>query len=291
LRANKKEVGLNARHRLALTGTPVENNLGELWALYDAVAPGLLGDRKTFTKQWRTPIEKQGDTERQGRLSRRLRPFLLRRTKGDVLADLPPRTDIVEHVSLEANQRAVYEAIRLAMHTKVREAIARKGLARSRIELLEALLRLQQVCCDPRLVAGARQAGRADKVRAAGSAKLDRLMEMLPELVAEGRRVLLFSQFTSMLDLIEAAVTRAGIPDVMLTGQTRDRTSVVKRFQKSEGAARPDQRRLAGGGGVEEGAMNAGQRPVRRGDGGDQGRPLGASHARIGPAIGARMEP
>ncbi len=222
---------LTACHRLALTGTPVENNLGELWALYDLVAPGLLGDRKTFTKQWRTPIEKQGDTERQARLSRRLRPFLLRRTKGDVLADLPPRTDIVEHVTLEPAQRAVYEAIRLAMHSKVREAIAKKGLARSRIELLEALLRLRQVCCDPRLVAGARQAGRADKVRAAGSAKLDRLMEMLPELVAEGRRVLLFSQFTSMLDLIEAAVMREGIPYVMLTGQTRNRTSVVKRFQ------------------------------------------------------------
>ncbi|MQX37188.1 DEAD/DEAH box helicase [Roseospira navarrensis] len=227
---------LTARHRLALTGTPVENNLGELWALYDAVAPGLLGDRKTFTKQWRTPIEKHGDADRQARLSRRLRPFLLRRTKGDVLADLPPRTDIVEHVTLEAGQRAVYEAIRLAMHGKVREAIARKGLARSRIELLEALLRLRQVCCDPRLVAGARQAARAGRgrVAAAGSAKLDRLMEMLPELVAEGRRVLLFSQFTSMLDLIEAAVTRAGLPYVMLTGKTRDRTAVVQRFQTGD---------------------------------------------------------
>jgi superfamily II DNA or RNA helicase len=227
---------LTARHRLALTGTPVENNLGELWALYDAVSPGLLGDRKSFTKHWRTPIEKLGDTERQARLSRRLRPFLLRRTKGDVLADLPPRTDIVEHVTLEANQRAVYEAIRLAMHTKVREAIAAKGLARSRIELLEALLRLRQVCCDPRLVAGARQAARAGKgkVKAAGSAKLDRLMEMLPELVGEGRRVLLFSQFTSMLELIAAEVERAAIPYVTLTGRTRDRTGVVKRFQTGD---------------------------------------------------------
>jgi len=222
---------LNARHRLALTGTPVENNLGELWALFDAITPGLLGDRKSFAKQWRTPIEKQGDTEKQVRLSRRLRPFLLRRTKGEVLDDLPPRTDIVEHVTLEANQRAVYEAIRLTMHSKVRDAIAKKGLARSRIELLEALLRLRQVCCDPRLVAGARQAKGAGPVKAAGSAKLDRLMEMLPELAAEGRRVLLFSQFTSMLELIEAAVTRADIPYVMLTGKTRDRTGVVRQFQ------------------------------------------------------------
>lgn len=222
---------LRARHRLALTGTPVENTLGELWALYDAVSPGLLGDAKTFTRKWRTPIEKKGDTERQARLSRRLRPFLLRRTKGDVLADLPPLTDIVEHVALEADQRAIYEAIRLAMHAKVQEAIAKKGLARSRIELLEALLRLRQVCCDPRLVAGLRQAGRASRVRAAGSAKLDRLMEMLPEMAAQGRRVLLFSQFTSMLALIETAVTEAGIPHLLLTGETRNRTAVVEQFQ------------------------------------------------------------
>ncbi|WP_413205877.1 SNF2-related protein [Rhodospirillum sp. A1_3_36] len=225
---------LSARHRLALTGTPVENNLGDLWALYNAVSPGLLGDRTTFTKRWRTPIEKKGDIDLQGTLSRRLRPYLLRRTKTDVLAELPPLTDIVEHVALEDEQRAVYEAIRLAMHAKVREAIARKGLARSHIELLEALLRMRQVCCDPRLVAKADLGGKGAKARQAGSAKLERLLEMLPELIAEGRRVLLFSQFTSMLDLIEQAIGGLGIPYVTLTGKTRDREAVVNRFQAGE---------------------------------------------------------
>nr|WP_281396678.1 DEAD/DEAH box helicase [Roseospira visakhapatnamensis] len=225
---------LTARHRLALTGTPVENTLGDLWALFDVLSPGMLGDRKTFNKQWRTPIEKHGDVERQARLSRRLRPFLLRRVKGDVLAELPPRTDIVDHVTLPAAQRSVYEGIRLAMHSKVRDAIARKGLARSRIELLEALLRLRQVCCDPRLVANARQVKRGTRLAEAGSAKLERLLEMLPEMIDEGRRVLLFSQFTSMLDLIAAEVTARALPHVMLTGQTRDRTSLIKRFQGGE---------------------------------------------------------
>ncbi|MCF8490991.1 MAG: DEAD/DEAH box helicase [Rhodospirillum sp.] len=225
---------LPTRHRLALTGTPVENNLGDLWALYNAVSPGLLGDRSSFVKRWRTPIEKKGDADLQGTLSRRLRPYLLRRTKADVLTELPPLTDIVEHIALEDGQRAVYEAIRLAMHAKVREAIARKGLARSHIELLEALLRMRQVCCDPRLVAKADLGGRGAKAREAGSAKLERLLEMLPELVAEGRRVLLFSQFTSMLTLIEQAIGGLGIPYVTLTGKTRDREAVVNRFQAGE---------------------------------------------------------
>jgi superfamily II DNA or RNA helicase len=225
---------LPTRHRLALTGTPVENNLGDLWALYNAVSPGLLGDRSSFAKRWRTPIEKKGDVDLQGTLSRRLRPYLLRRTKAEVLAELPPLTDIVEHVALEDGQRAVYEAIRLAMHAKVREAIARKGLARSHIELLEALLRMRQVCCDPRLVAKANLGGKGAKAREAGSAKLERLLEMLPELIAEGRRVLLFSQFTSMLDLIAQAIGGLGIPYVTLTGKTRDREAVVNRFQAGE---------------------------------------------------------
>lgn len=222
---------VEASHRLALTGTPVENNLGELWSLFDTVSPGLLGDRKTFASRWRTPIEQKGDGERQERLSRRLRPFLLRRSKADVLAELPPRTDIVEHVTLEEGQRAIYEAIRYAMHSKVREAIAEKGLARSRIELLEALLRLRQVCCDPRLVAALDQAQAENRIGRAGSAKLNRLMELLPELVGEGRRILLFSQFTSMLALIEEAVTNAGIEYLKLTGQTKKRAEVVARFQ------------------------------------------------------------
>ncbi|TVR84608.1 MAG: serine/threonine protein phosphatase [Rhodospirillales bacterium] len=220
---------LDARQRFALTGTPVENNLGELWALFDAVLPGFLGDRTGFTRQWRTPIEKKGDQERQMRLSRRVRPFLLRRTKAEVEKDLPDKTEIIENIEFHTDQRALYEGIRLAMHHKVRNAIARKGLARSRIELLEALLRLRQVCCDPRLFGTL-----AGRRKPPGSAKFDRLMEMVPELIAEGRRILLFSQFTGMLDLIAPDLSVQGIPFVTLTGQTRDRAAPVRQFQQGK---------------------------------------------------------
>jgi superfamily II DNA or RNA helicase len=219
---------LNARHRLAMTGTPLENHLGELWALFDFVSPGFLGEAKSFAKTWRTPIEKRGDADRQKMLARRVRPFLLRRTKAEVAADLPPKTEIVEQIELGQQQRDLYDGIRLVMHRKLREVIAEKGLKRSRIELLDALLKLRQVCCDPRLV---KTAGSGAKT---GSAKLERLMEMIPSLIDEGRRILLFSQFTSMLNLIQLELTRAQIPFVLLTGDTTDRATPVRRFQRGE---------------------------------------------------------
>ncbi|MGE3933927.1 MAG: SNF2-related protein [Rhodospirillaceae bacterium] len=220
---------LDARHRLCLTGTPLENHLGELWSLFSFLAPGFLGDRAGFTRRWRTPIEKKGDAERRLLLARRVRPFLLRRTKAEVASDLPPKTEIVETVTMDDAQRDLYESIRLAMHKRVREAIAAQGLARSHIVVLDALLKLRQVCCDPRLLKL-----KAGEARKAGSAKLERLMEMLPPLVAEGRRVLLFSQFTSMLALIESEAYKADIPYVMLTGDTRDRATSIRRFQDGE---------------------------------------------------------
>jgi superfamily II DNA or RNA helicase len=219
---------LTARHRLALTGTPLENHLGELWALFDFVSPGFLGDAKGFTRNWRTPIEKRGSVERQKQLARRVRPFLLRRTKAEVATDLPPKTEIVESIALGQQQRDLYDGIRLSMHKKLRDLIATKGLKRSRIELLDALLKLRQACCDPRLV---KIAGTPAK---AGSAKLERLMEMLPSLIEDGRKILLFSQFTSMLDLIQEELNRAQIPFVLLTGDTTDRATPVRRFQGGE---------------------------------------------------------
>lgn len=220
---------LDTRHRLAMTGTPLENHLGELWALFDFVSPGFLGDAKGFVKSWRNPIEKRGDQDRQKQLARRVKPFLLRRTKADVAADLPPKVEMSEAIEMGSAQRALYEGIRLTMHSKLREAIAAKGLTRSRIELLDALLKLRQACCDPRLVKNP-----SGKVNRVASAKLERLMEMIPELIDEGRTILLFSQFTSMLDLIEAEVRLHKIPFVRLDGQTRDRQTPVQRFQAGE---------------------------------------------------------
>jgi superfamily II DNA or RNA helicase len=220
---------IEARHRICLTGTPLENNLGELWSLFDFLLPGFLGDRKNFQRQWRTPIEKHGDSARRRLLARRVRPFLLRRNKSEVAAELPPKTEMVETIPMDDGQRDLYESIRLAMHSKVRQAIAAKGLARSRIVVLDALLKLRQVCCDPRLVKLA--AAAAAKAR---SAKLDRLMELLLELLSEGRRVLLFSQFTSMLALIEQELQGTDIGYVRLAGDTRDRDTPIRRFQAGE---------------------------------------------------------
>ena len=216
---------LQARHRICLTGTPMENNLGELWSLFHFLMPGLLGDQKQFQRLFRTPIEKQGDSRRQQDLARRVRPFLLRRTKSQVAAELPDKTEIIEHIVLEDAQRDLYESIRLAMDAKVQAEIKTKGLARSHIIILEALLKLRQVCCDPRLV----KLTAAQKVKQ--SAKLERLMEMLPELIGDGRRILLFSQFTTMLGLIETELDKAKIKYVKLTGQTRDRQTPIETFQ------------------------------------------------------------
>jgi superfamily II DNA or RNA helicase len=217
---------LEAGQRLCLTGTPLQNHLGELWALFDFLAPGFLGAENTFRKLYRTPIEKHGDKVRQEALRRRVRPFLLRRSKEEVVRDLPPKTEIVEPVEMEAGQRAIYEGIRLAMHAKIKAAIASRGLARSGIVILDALLKLRQACCDPRLV----KVPAAQKAKA-GSAKLDRLLELLGVLIGEGRRVLVFSQFTSMLALIETRLREAGLPYLLLTGETKDRETPVRRFQ------------------------------------------------------------
>jgi superfamily II DNA or RNA helicase len=217
---------LRARHRLCLTGTPLENHLGELWAQFDFLLPGFLGESKDFTRTWRTPIEKHGDMIRREVLARRIAPFILRRRKDDVAKDLPPKTEVVRTVELTGRQRDLYETVRITMDKRVREEIATRGFARSRIVILDALLKLRQVCCDPRLL----KSDAAMRVRE--RAKLDLLMDMLDNLLAEGRKVLVFSQFTAMLDLIHATLTDAGIECVMLTGDTRDREAVVRSFQE-----------------------------------------------------------
>lgn len=221
---------LDTRQRLCLTGTPLENHLGELWALFDFLLPGWLGDSRQFNRDYRLPIEKLGDRERLDQLNARIKPFLLRRRKEDVATELPPKTEIVHWVELNEVQRDLYETLRLAMDRKVRDEIERNGLARSQLVILDALLKLRQVCCDVRLVKnldGSRRSANA-------SGKLDSLMAMLAELREEGRRVLLFSQFTSMLALIEEELQRRHWDYVQITGATRDRRTPVQRFQRGE---------------------------------------------------------
>jgi len=219
---------IKTNHRLCLTGTPMENHLGELWAQFDFLMPGFLGDNSNFKKHYRTPIETYGDNDQKSRLSRRLAPFMLRRTKQEVANELPPKTEIIRSVPLYAKQAALYESIRLTMEKKVRDAIAEKGLSRSHITILDALLKLRQTCCDPRTL----PLKEAQKVKE--SAKLDLLMEILPEQLEEGRRILIFSQFTRMIALIEDELDARKIAYSKLTGQTRKRDEAIELFKSGE---------------------------------------------------------
>lgn len=220
---------IKANHRLCLSGTPLENHLGELWSLFNFIMPGLLGDERKFNQVFRYPIEKDGDQDRRKLLAKRVAPFMLRRTKSLVVQELPEKVEMIRQVDIEDAQRDLYETIRLSMQEKVRKEIATLGMARSHIIILDALLKLRQICCDPRLL-------KMDntKIKKSKSAKLELLMSTLPELIEEGRRILLFSQFTEMLALIEIELKKNKIEYVKLTGQTRDRATPVKQFQEGE---------------------------------------------------------
>jgi superfamily II DNA or RNA helicase len=220
---------LTASHRICLSGTPMENHLGELWSLMRFLMPGYLPDEKTFNSATRKPIERDRSADAQTALNRRVSPLILRRTKDQVATDLPPKTELIHHIDLTKKQVDLYESVRAAMDSRVRDAIAAKGLAQSHIIVLDALLKLRQICCHPALL----KIPAAQKVTE--SAKLAYLTdELLPQLLEEGRRILLFSQFTSMLALIEAHLEKNRIPFLKLTGQTKDRATLVNRFQSGE---------------------------------------------------------
>lgn len=227
---------LQAPHLLCLTGTPLENHLGELWAQFDFLMPGFLGDVRSFNARWRKPIEENGETLRAQLLSQRVRPFILRRRKQDVATELPPRTETILRVQLQGRQRELYEAVRTTADKQVRRALERQGFEGSQIAILDALLKLRQVCCDPRLVKGTTKTAHTME-----RAKLELLADLLPALVDEGRRVLVFSQFTEMLALAAEMLDTLALPYLTLTGQTlpRERGAVVKRFQAQDETSAP----------------------------------------------------
>nr|MBA3499355.1 DEAD/DEAH box helicase family protein [Deltaproteobacteria bacterium] len=219
---------LDARHRVCLSGTPIENHLGELWSLFDFLMPGMLGARDEFTVQFRQPIEEKGDKVRLEALRDRVRPFILRRTKDAVAPELPPKTNLVRAIELTGPQRELYESIRLAAHADVRKNIKARGLAGSQIAILDALLKLRQVCCDPRLVS-------VDAAREIeGSAKLQVLLELIGQQLSDGRRILIFSQFARMLGLISESLLARGTKHVALTGHTPDRQKPIDAFTQGK---------------------------------------------------------
>ncbi len=213
---------LDASFRVCLSGTPVENRLEELWSLFRFAVPGLLGGKEAFSERWSRPIGR-GDRGAAAQLRARIGPFLLRRKKKDVLAELPPRTDVTELCELDDAERAAYDAVRAATKKEVVEKLAEGG---SVLAALEALLRLRQAACHRGLLPG---------MTAPSSSKVDRLVEELEELASEGHRALVFSQWTSLLDRVEPHLERAGLGFVRLDGSTRDREEVVRAFQAEGG--------------------------------------------------------
>ncbi len=213
---------LEAGLKMTLTGTPVENRLDELWSQFHFINRGLLGGRKSFDERYAAPIA-EGQPGAAQRLRERIRPFVLRRLKRDVAPELPPRTDLVLRCQLTPQEREVYDAIRAA---SLAEVVRRLEAGGSVLAALEVLLRLRQAACHTGLVPGQ---------EAAGSSKIDVLLEALESVVAEGHKALVFSQWTSLLDLTEPHLRRAGIDFNRLDGSTRDRASVVGAFQNESG--------------------------------------------------------
>lgn len=216
---------LKAEHRICLTGTPMENHLGELWSLFHFLQPNFLKPQAEFNNFYRKEIEKNGNIERQKYLMNRLKPFMLRRTKQDVVKELPPKTEILTTIELSQKQAQLYEAVRLTMQQKVQEVIEEKGIAKSQIYILDALLKMRQVCCHPELLS------MEQEHKVTESAKLDRLMELLPDMVEEGRKILIFSSFTSMLEKIEDSLKEEKLEYVKLTGQSKNRMEIIEKFQ------------------------------------------------------------
>ena len=214
--------GLQGKFRVLLSGTPVENRLEELWSAMHFANPGLLGGVTDFQQRYGNPIA-GGNLEAATRLRAKIRPFVLRRTKREVLPELPMRTDTVLHVELDEAERSVYEAVRVATKRSVAEKLAHGGGV---LAALEALLRLRQAACHAGLVPGQ---------HAESSSKVERLVEALEDAVAEGHKALVFSQWTSLLDRVEPHLHTAGIRFGRLDGSTRDRAAVIAEFQNEAG--------------------------------------------------------
>ncbi len=222
-RAAKK---LGSERRLALTGTPIENRLSELWSIFDFVSPGLLGNLKTFEERIARPIDR-GDTETAERLRATIKPFVMRRVKSDVAQDLPDKIEQEMIVPLAEEQSKLYKQILRQIRKSVLSEVEKQGVSRSQIQILAALTRLRQVACDPRLMKLPDTEFGPDD-----SGKLGALREIIDEAIDGGHRVLVFSQFVEMLNHIRAALDSDGVTYEYLDGSTKDRLARVDRFNE-----------------------------------------------------------
>lgn len=216
--------GIKAAHRLCLTGTPIQNTLMDIWPQFHFLNPGLAGSKAFFLNQWVKPIEKYQDKTAEEMVQKMVSPFILRRTKQKVAGELPPLTSSIVHCHMENAQRTVYEKLRKSYYNIINKSIDEKGLRRSRFTVLEGLTRLRQVSCSPALVTP----GKTE------SAKIKRFVELAGELISEGHRALVFSQFVAFLKLIEQEVKKKKWPYEYLDGSTNDRRERVTRFQEDD---------------------------------------------------------
>jgi SNF2 family DNA or RNA helicase len=215
---------IRSRHRFVLTGTPIENSVLDLWSIFDFLMPGYLGSAADFKERYEGPIARSNDADAQARLARRVRPFLLRRLKREVAKDLPEKIEQVSFCELTPDQQAVYQQLLDASRQEITNAVDQNGLQKSRMIILTALLRLRQACCDLRLL----------KLKEAGqnnSAKVDLFNELLQEAIDGGHRVLVFSQFVEMLQLLKENLEAQSVEYSYLDGSTADRQRVVDEFQ------------------------------------------------------------
>ena len=217
---------IRAEHRVVLTGTPMENSVLDLWSLIDFLMPGYLGSAAEFRERYEQPITRDQDQAVQARVGRRLRPFMLRRLKTDVAKDLPAKLEQVSFCELTEEQSEIYKKVLAVSRKEVMEAVGAQGLAKSKMVVLNALLRLRQICCDPRLLK-MEDAQFTDEA----SGKLAMFSELLEEAIDGGHRVLVFSQFVSMLALIRDKLVAEKIEFCYLDGATKDRGAVVEKFQ------------------------------------------------------------
>lgn len=217
---------VRAAHRLALTGTPIENNLRELWSIFNFLMPELLGPYIRFREEYEKPIAER-NTAALGLLTDRLRPFMLRRTKGEVARDLPPKTETIRYCTMTKTQSTLYQQTLNRYRAQVMELVDNQGINRSQITVLDALLKLRQICCHPQLL-------KLPGEPVTESGKMDAWSEMIRELVDEGHRALVFSQFTQMLKLLTVWLDQQGIEYCYLDGSTKDRGRVIDSFNEGD---------------------------------------------------------
>jgi len=226
---------IKSKHRIVLTGTPLENSVLDLWSIYDFLMPGYLGSAQDFRDRYEQAITRDRNAEAQSRLSRRLRPFLLRRLKREVASDLPEKIEQVSYCELNDDQRALYRQLLEAGRREILDAVGTNGLAKSRMLVLTTLLRLRQICCDPRLLK-LEPTGEdsAEKPAELTSGKTELFSELLEEIIDGGHRALVFSQFTTMLGLLRDQLAANNIEYCYLDGSTKDRAEVVEKFQRNQ---------------------------------------------------------